>query len=48
MKLSELIKDMPYLLGTQGDMDIDIGAVSCNMPGKDRPRTFLLHCGNAL
>ena len=31
MKLSELIKDMPYLLDTRGDMEIEIGAVSCNI-----------------
>lgn len=30
MKLSELLKDMPYLLDTQGDMDTEIGTVTCN------------------
>ena len=45
MKLSELIKDMPYLLDTQGDMDIDIGAVSCNSREKTDHGLFFCIAG---
>ena len=30
MKLRELLWDMPYLLDTRGDMDTEIGGVTCN------------------
>ena len=45
MKLSELIKDMPYLLDTQGDMDIDIGAVCCNSREKTDHGLFFCIAG---
>ena len=45
MKLSELIKDMPYLLDTRGDMDIEIGAVSCNSREKTDNGIFFCIAG---
>ena len=42
MKLSELVKDLPYLLDTQGDMDTEIGAVTCN--SREKTENGLFFC----
>lgn len=42
MKLSELVKDLPYLLDTQGDMDTEIGAVTCN--SREKTESGLFFC----
>ncbi|MBE5803369.1 MAG: UDP-N-acetylmuramoyl-L-alanyl-D-glutamate--2,6-diaminopimelate ligase [Clostridiales bacterium] len=40
MKLRELIVDMPYLLDTRGDMDVNIGAVNSNSKAKAEKGVF--------
>ena len=42
MKLSELVKDLPYLLDTQGDMNTEIGAVTCN--SREKTENGLFFC----
>ena len=42
MCIRDSIKDMPYLLDTRGDMDVEIGAVSCN--SREKTSNGLFFC----
>ena len=42
MKLRDMLKDLPYLLDTHGDLDIDIGAVTCD--SREKTENGLFFC----
>lgn len=44
MELRQLVKEVPYLLETKGDMSVEIAALCSNSRGKDRKRHLLLLC----